>query len=677
MLDFDDVELAAGAISEVLDIRRKRWLSVLIVSVVILVVGLLIVVILTMKTVTLNFNPDRAEESSNVVGTKGLSIVLGRNVHFLGAIEVEAGADGFFPKLVALDRETESPITVELLPQPGVVSIELKFLQDDSRDEYSLTVNGTQLFDPIPESIELLAGTHELRVQGPLEYDSTQFVDIVGYGKQQTVSFTALPRGTFSVKVLPDTAEIKLNGTPIGTGEVRETVVAKTHVLEFEREGYLAKRLPFTVDASMHVDLGVINLTSVPGSVEFISEPASVSILVDGKFVGSTPIVLEFKESSVNVELRKPNFHSVQETVQVRHGATISKEYTLQAVRFDVDVSAHPKAMVTVNKHSHGTTPVTVNVTAGDLLEVSLEGYASQRSTIAPEEQQERKLDFELLDMETHVFNEAPTSITVQTSIQLKKFPSAKFRLLVPGYLMDDNRERTRDFEISRPFYFGIHEVRRKEFAKFDSSIKTTAGDENLPITDISWLDAVKFCNWLSESEGIDPVYAVGSGGSVSVNLGSTGYRLPTEAEWELIAYYHFAEEKAIGPFVWGDGTKPPSRVGNLAGFETRSALRGYIEDYGDRHKDLAPVGSYRRNFNGIHDLAGNASEWVHDYFGSEYEGWNKPLTNPMGPGQGIDRIVKGANYQTIKLSETAINFRRSVGYKDETVGFRIARWVL
>jgi len=279
--------------------------------------------------------------------------------------------------------------------------------------------------------------------------------------------------------------------------------------------------------------------------------------------------------------------------------------------------------------------------------------------------------------MARHAYNEAPELVRVQETIQLKKFPTAKFRLLVPGYLMEDDRQRVREFEITRPFYFGVHEIRRKEYAKYDTSLKTTSADENLPITDISWLDAAKFCNWLSESEGLDLAYAIGSGGKVSVDLGSNGYRLPTEAEWELITYYYFAEEKVVGPFVWGDGTKPPSQVGNLAGFETRSALRGYIEDYGDSHRELAPVGSYRRNVNGIHDLAGNAAEWVFDYFGTTYEGWDQPLLDPMGPSRGIDRIVKGANFQTTKLHEAAINFRRIVGFKDETVGFRVARWFL
>ncbi|MCY3541395.1 MAG: SUMF1/EgtB/PvdO family nonheme iron enzyme [Gammaproteobacteria bacterium] len=664
-------------LADVLHIRRARRRTIAIVGLAVVVVGVLTALLLLVKTVTINVAPARALESSDIVSTKGFSVILGRNVHFFGSVEVEAVAEGFFPETIGIDRATTSPVAVVLQPRPGAVAIELAFLQDESRSEYSLLANNTQLFEVAPETIELPAGRHELRVQGPYEYDSTQFVEVLGYGEKQVVSFAALPRGSFSIQVLPDTADIKLNGTSIGTGEAQQSVVAKNHVLEFELEGYVSKRLPFAVDPNSHLDLGTVNLASAPGTVKFVSKPTSASIFVDGQFVGSTPAELEFNKSSVRVELRKPNFHTETRTVQILPGDTVTKEFELKEIRFDVKVATHPQANLALNDKSLGSTPRSVNVTAGDVLKISKEGYASQSITIAPKEHQARELDIKLVDVAQQVYNEAPETLVVQDSIRLKKFPTAKFRMLVPGYLMEDDRQRTREFEVTRPFYFGVHEIRRKEYAKYDTSLKTTSAEENLPITDISWLEAVKFCNWLSKAEGLDPAYAIGSGASVNVDLGSNGYRLPTEAEWELITYYHFAEEKVVGPFTWGEGTKPPSQVGNLAGFETRSALRSYIEDYGDSHRELAPVGSYRRNFNGIHDLVGNAAEWVFDYFGSTYEGWDKPLIDPMGPSRGIDRIVKGANFQTTKLHEAAINFRRTVGFKDEAVGFRIARWVL
>lgn len=664
-------------LADVLHIRRARRRTITIVGLAVVVVGVLTSLLLLVKTVTVNIAPARALETSAIVSTKGLSLALGRNVHFFGSIEVEAIADGFFPKTVALDRATQSPVSVILQPQPGSISIELDFLQDETRNEYSLLANNTKLYEVAPETIELPTGRHELRVRGPHEYDSTQFVEVVGYGEKQVVSFAALPRGSFSVKAIPDTTDIRLNGTSIGTGEVQQSVVAKSHVLEFVLEGYVSKRLPFAVDANSHLDLGTVNLASAPGTVKFVSEPTSASIFVDGQFVGSTPAEFEFNKSSVKVELRKPNFHTETSTVHILPGDTVTREFELEEIRFNVKVSAHPQASLVLNAKSIGSTPQTLNVTAGDTLIISKEGYATQSITIAPEEHQARELNFELVDIAQNSYNEAPELVRVQGSIQLKKFPSAKFRLLVPRYLMEDDRQRVREFEITRPFYFGVHEIRRKEYAQYDTSLKTTSTDEDLPITDISWLDAVKFCNWLSESEGLNPAYSIGSGASVTIDLGSNGYRLPTEAEWELITYYHFAEEKVVGPFVWGEGTKPPSKVGNLAGFETRSAVHSYIADYGDSHRELAPVGSYRRNFNGIHDLVGNAAEWVFDYFGSTYEGWDQSLIDPMGPSRGIDRIVKGANFQTTKLHEAAINFRRTVGFKDEAVGFRIARWVL
>lgn len=664
-------------ISEVLHIRRARRLSIATVGVAVLIIGLLTTVLLLVKTVSFTISPERAVESSNVVSTKGLSITIGRNVHFLGAIEVEAAAEGFFPQSIALDRASESPMSVELEPRPGVVAIELDFVLNELRSEYSLSIDDTQLYESVPNDVELPSGRYTLRLFGPQEYDSTQLIEVIGYGKKQVASFAALPYGSFTVRVVPDTADIKLNGDWIGVGTVQRTVVAKSHVLEFEEEGYLSKRLPFSVETASQVDLGTVTLSNAPGTVKFTSNPTAASILIDGQFVGSTPTELKFDKTDIQVELRKSNFHSVSAKVEISPGNTLTREFTLLPVRFDVEVSSEPQATLVLNDENLGLTPLKAKVTAGDVLSVSKDGYVTQTVTIAAAEQQQRQLNVVLVDTAQHLYNEAPGVITVQDSIELKKFPSANFQLLVPRFLMEDDRQRVRKFAISRPFYFGVHEIRRKEYAKFDSSINTTPTDENLPVTDISWLEAVKFCNWLSQTEGLEPVYSIANETQVSVNLNSDGYRLPTEAEWELVTYYHFAHGRVVGPFVWGEGIKAPTAIGNLAGYETRSAMHTYLSDYADNHKELAPVGSYRRNFNGIHDLIGNVAEWVHDYFGTPYSGWDEELIDPMGPSRGIDRIAKGANFQTTKLHETAINFRRTVGYKDETVGFRIARWVL
>ena len=81
-------------------------------------------------------------------------------------------------------------------------------------------------------------------------------------------------------------------------------------------------------------------------------------------------------------------------------------------------------------------------------------------------------------------------------------------------------------------FYISATEVSQKEYEEIMEDNPSEFKGDNLPVENVSWYDAIEYCNKLSEKEGLTPVYTI-EGENVTWDKGANGYRLPTEAEWE------------------------------------------------------------------------------------------------------------------------------------------------
>ena len=182
------------------------------------------------------------------------------------------------------------------------------------------------------------------------------------------------------------------------------------------------------------------------------------------------------------------------------------------------------------------------------------------------------------------------------------------------------------------------------------------------PVTCVSWVDAVEYCNWLSKHEGLEQCYTIKYNGfsiSVACNWQANGYRLPTEAEWEYAAR----------------GGKY-SRNYRYAGISNKDYLYKFC-NYSDAKMDnfinTAPVGNYEPNEIGLYDMSGNVSEWCWNY--ADYREENSTFDNPKGAERGTSRIMKGGDWNTIPLVMEVARYQHSKPMNALSLtGFRICK---
>lgn len=185
----------------------------------------------------------------------------------------------------------------------------------------------------------------------------------------------------------------------------------------------------------------------------------------------------------------------------------------------------------------------------------------------------------------------------------------------------------------------------------YDLSANTTAFGATHPILNVTWYDAVKWCNARSEAEGLTPCYytnaslapsAVYRTGIVAlktnyVNWAANGYRLPTEAEWEKAA-----RGGLLGNRFPRGNTISHSQATYVSPLVPATYDLGPVSTGGTT---TTPVGSFAPNGYGLYDMAGDAQEWCWDFYSATYYISGTSTNNPAGPATSTSRVLRGGAY--------------------------------
>lgn len=219
-------------------------------------------------------------------------------------------------------------------------------------------------------------------------------------------------------------------------------------------------------------------------------------------------------------------------------------------------------------------------------------------------------------------------------------------------------------------FYMSEHEVTQAEYRLVTDNNPSMFSGDDRPVENVTWLNAIEYCNYRSELEGYTPVYTI-ENQTVTWDRSADGYRLPTEAEWEYACragtVTPFNTETSISvdeANYWGH--YPYQIEGNYFTQENLETRPGIYRE------ETIPVGSFAPNAWGLYDMHGNVSEWVWD----AYAAYDATQTeHPAGAEAGAQRVYRGGAWNDFaKNLRSAYRAAMQPELSAFNIGFRLVR---
>jgi len=650
------------------------------------IVGIALLVLLTVSFLlfsskSVKFEVTPGEPDSFSISGGWFRLPLGDRVLLRkGSYTARVSQKGYYDVSQTFDVGDEQNIIVEIGMRklPGHVTV-----VTNPPTAAVVAINETQL-GPAPFGpIELLPGEHSVSVRAERFLPFSGVVTVPGLGRHEQLSVQLVRRwSNVDISSEPAGARILSGDEQVGETPATIELLEGTHQISIVHDGFSA--WDGTIVAEPNVDQAILLIRLQPANAKLLvnSIPRGANVTVNGRYRGQSPITLDLAPGiNYDIGLSKAGYGMSSRKVRLEAAASDSITVDLTARTGTLTVNVQPPdATVYVDGRARGSGNTTVRLSsAPHRIEVRKSGYESWSRTVTPRPGYPQTMTARLRSHESIARESVATERTTAVGQTLRLVEGGTF---TTGSSRSEQGRRANEVivpvKLTRPFLIGVEEVTNREFAQFrenhDSGADvhaSMAGDNN-PVANVTWADAVQYCNWLSAREGLTPVYKEEFGEWVAIRPFPDGYRLPTEAEWVWAVRYQGGQGAL--KFGWGKDWPPKQAAGNFGDKSSVDLVPSIIPTYDDGFASTAEGGKFPANAIGIFDGAGNVAEWVNDFYTVPTPGMTTPLVDPLGPERGNSYVIRGSSWRHAGPTELRLAYRDYGNAARTDVGFRVAR---
>jgi formylglycine-generating enzyme required for sulfatase activity len=644
---------------------KRRYLLSLAAAGGFLIIGLVLLFALGSQRVTLDIDP--TPERTVISG--GWAHPHWNETYFLlpGDYQIQVSKPCFQTLSAAFSVKRQAmvqEINLKMVEAPG--RLDISTYRQDQPDQ---VVHNALVFIDQQEvgrtplaSLSVAAGRHELVVETDRYERMLTEVQVQGCDRLQQLKLLLSPAwAEVTVASRPAGARIYIDGAEQGLTPLTKQMIAGEYTIALKADSYKLWQKSVTVVARRPQTIGPVELQLQDARLKLSSIPSEASVLVDTRYAGRTPLNLSLTAQKTHrIELRKNGFQTVKKDLVLAAAEDRRLEIELKAITGLVNLQVRPAdATLHIGKRRWQPVPRQLALAAFEQrLRFERAGYIAQEVTLTPQPGFAQNLSIDLKPV-------SPLPTAPQAAAPVIEAPGGYRLVLVkPGaFSMGSSRreqgrrsnETLRRVILRRPFYMGAREVTNHLFRQFAARHRSgsfkqlSLNNDDLPVVMVTWTDAARFCNWLSEQADLPPAYRPKGDGLELIEPVGTGFRLPSEAEWAYCA--RFGSGPVSTRYPWGATYPPPARTGNFADESAKKILGEYIGGYRDGFAVSAVPANFKANGLNLFDLAGNVAEWCHDYYTIYITEEKAAAIDPFGPVSGNHHVVRGSSWKHAGIS--------------------------